>query len=1054
MRGAVALILLLGAAAAGPKRGVAQILDDHVRALGAAGRVTTLSATMKLQQQMQKRTQRFDGVTAHWRLPGRFRFDIPLGKPPEGKERVRTEYGSPEGVFVEQERLFERSRPGKVTTRASYYYVRAMSDPFPLLRYARDPQAQKELQLGSTTLKGVVHPVLFTLPDAHAVRTVYILDPVTHLIKNIRYEQNANKPFINITFDGYRNVDGVMLPFFISSYQIAYWESPKVKRVVRYPALHRFAQIVRWEVGADVDGVDFTPPEASSAKGPGFAKRVLRTGADPLDVGIGDLDGDGKPDIAVACWRGLTVHFGGALDDPVFVPLGKGHHAGLAIDDLDGDGRLEAVTASRVEPAQMFFFVGFDAERKPVVRKQYGAPHFTRAIALDDLDLDGVPDFVAVGHQSSDLQIKFGNACGGVRFIGQPWPLNKKDPDLRGLGVAVGDVDGDPMRDIAVVDGTRLLVFQGQWNLSFQPRAALPGLRHPVSVAMADLDGDGRDDLLVVNDDPREAGMAQDLSVVRNRDGKLKVEQNLDLGRRVQAVATGDLDGDGNVDAVTAALLDGEIAVLRGDGKGGFAKPERYGSGRGTSRVAVGDFSGDGRDDIVAANRIDDTITLLVNQREFAPRPRARPRRAVECPPPTRVDYEMKGLSDEYVFAGEFRFPPSLRDPSGITVLGGDYAHAQIVLVSDKEPAFFRAILDRTKGRLVVGPPVPLRGLEKKTLDLEGVAYDFHTGTLFFACEADSSIVRTTIFGQVLGRAPTGVEVGDNDGLEGLALRRKKDGTPLLYAFKERMGTTGRQPYVRVLEMTADPFTLKARGEDLRLPVLAIDQTGAANDAHRLLVLSRLARGIVEVEFKDDGFAPGPHKTTLGALTDGELGLANPKGRLFGVLEGIALGPYGDLYLVADHNGGVMGNAALGNRARAGRLLWFKRKGGRPADRVPARVVFKQILVPFKGAAHAPPEATWSREEAFEKAKQLLDRVRKGEDFDALQAECVAFSTTTRLVRAVFDGYKPRKGEYKRTQLPVALGRLAFNLEPGEAGLVEWHDKEAPRGYRVVLRVE
>jgi hypothetical protein len=219
--------------------------------------------------------------------------------------------------------------------------------------------------------------------------------------------------------------------------------------------------------------------------------------------------------------------------------------------------------------------------------------------------------------------------------------------------------------------------------------------------------------------------------------------------------------------------------------------------------------------------------------------------------------------------------------------------------------------------------------------------------------------------------------------------------------------------------------------------------------------LSRLARGIAEVKFQDDGFAPEPNKATLTALTDRELGLLNPKGRLFGVLEGIALGPQGDLYLVADHNGGVMGDAALGNRARAGRLLWFKRKGDRPANRVPGRVTFRQILVPFKGAPNAPPKVDWTREEAFEKAKQLLDRVvRDGEDFEDLQRECEEFSATTPLVTVVYDGHKPREGEYKRKTLPTALGRLAFNLEIGETGLVEWHDKEAPRGYRVVLRVK
>ena len=78
--------------------------------------------------------------------------------------------------------------------------------------------------------------------------------------------------------------------------------------------------------------------------------------------------------------------------------------------------------------------------------------------------------------------------------------------------------------------------------------------------------------------------------------------------------------------------------------------------------------------------------------------------------------------------------------------------------------------------RLLVGPAIPLIGLEQERLDLEAVAWDSWTGNLFLGCEADSTIVRADLFGHVLGRVKTGIESGGNDGIEAVAFRRLKDG--------------------------------------------------------------------------------------------------------------------------------------------------------------------------------------------------------------------------------------------------------------------------------------
>lgn len=91
------------------------------------------------------------------------------------------------------------------------------------------------------------------------------------------------------------------------------------------------------------------------------------------------------------------------------------------------------------------------------------------------------------------------------------------------------------------------------------------------------------------------------------------------------AVATGDLNGDGHADIVTANTATSKIAVLLNNGAGGFGSPTFYaagaGVGTGPQSIVIADFNGDGHPDIAAANFTDGTISVLLNNGNgtFAP---------------------------------------------------------------------------------------------------------------------------------------------------------------------------------------------------------------------------------------------------------------------------------------------------------------------------------------------------------------------------------------------------------------------------------------------------
>ena len=114
------------------------------------------------------------------------------------------------------------------------------------------------------------------------------------------------------------------------------------------------------------------------------------------------------------------------------------------------------------------------------------------------------------------------------------------------------------------------------------------------SVALADVNGDGKLDLLVVN-------LAAVSVLLGNGDGTFRSPVLYNLGASASSLAVGDLNGDGKLDLVIATGAG--IAVLRGNGDGTFQSPVTFGSRSDWSyAVAIGDVNGDGKPDLVTAN--------------------------------------------------------------------------------------------------------------------------------------------------------------------------------------------------------------------------------------------------------------------------------------------------------------------------------------------------------------------------------------------------------------------------------------------------------------------
>jgi hypothetical protein len=144
--------------------------------------------------------------------------------------------------------------------------------------------------------------------------------------------------------------------------------------------------------------------------------------------------------------------------------------------------------------------------------------------------------------------------------------------------------------------------------ISFLPAETYPVHSSPYAVAVGELTGDGRSDVVTAN------SQTGDVSVLLSEpDGKLAPAINYSVGNSVPiAVTIGDVIGDGHNDIVVATTDPNEIVVLSGDGNGKFGAPisSPTPTGGPVSFLALGDFNKDGKLDLVTANGFAGTISI------------------------------------------------------------------------------------------------------------------------------------------------------------------------------------------------------------------------------------------------------------------------------------------------------------------------------------------------------------------------------------------------------------------------------------------------------------
>jgi hypothetical protein len=339
-------------------------------------------------------------------------------------------------------------------------------------------------------------------------------------------------------------------------------------------------------------------------------------GSGPTSVAVGDFNGDGHPDLAVANYHGVTVLL--AEGAGTFRPLdssvvNSNSNLSLAVGDFNGDGHLDLVVAGYGEDLKgtLSVLLG-NGDGTFQAAQSYAAGLRTDLVAVGDFN--GHPDLIVANQgdaygNGSAVSILLGNGDG-----------NFQAPQMYLTGFhassfVVGDFNGDGHSDLIVADATggTLSVLLGNGDGTFQsPESYAIGV-HPSSVVMGDFNGDGHLDLALANGIyPDNQGTVSIL--LGNGDGTFQAAQSHVFDSYPSLVVAGDFDRDGHLDLAVANFYGGTVSILLGKGDGTFQTAQNYDASY-PSSVAVGDFNGDGFPDLAITTA--SGVTVLLNAADW-----------------------------------------------------------------------------------------------------------------------------------------------------------------------------------------------------------------------------------------------------------------------------------------------------------------------------------------------------------------------------------------------------------------------------------------------------
>jgi len=326
---------------------------------------------------------------------------------------------------------------------------------------------------------------------------------------------------------------------------------------------------------------------AAGATTPTFAaQQSFAVGVNPTSVAIADLDGDGKPDLIVTNASSSTISI-----------LRNTTPAGAAVPTF-------------------------------ATQQTFATGSYPYSVAAADFDGDGKLDLVVANVGNSDVSVFRNTTAAGATTFTFADP-QRFSAGLEAAWLAVADINGDGKPDLIVAAyiGNLASVLlntsgAGAGSISFADQQVLVTGPGPVSVVAADFNGDGKPDTAVANSFAIYTSVFLNTTATGAAIPTFTDQQTFVNGLGPASIAAADLDGDGKPDLVITNQTDATVSVLintttPGSGLATFNAQQTFATGADPVGVTTADVNGDGKPDIVVADNQGDTVSVLLNTTVF-----------------------------------------------------------------------------------------------------------------------------------------------------------------------------------------------------------------------------------------------------------------------------------------------------------------------------------------------------------------------------------------------------------------------------------------------------
>lgn len=325
-------------------------------------------------------------------------------------------------------------------------------------------------------------------------------------------------------------------------------------------------------------------------------------------VAIGDLNGDGRPDLVTTRVAGQGSNVGplintgsGRFEPAALMTFSFQSQtwtlASVDVADINGDGRADIIAGGS---GRVFTALG-NGNGTFQAPSSFAAGSDITSLLARDFNGDNRADIAFTSTSSDQVFVALGNGTG---TFGNANPITV---GKRPLHLGIADLNGDGRLDLIVTNGGQIAatsiagsvsVLSGAGNGTFAPPVNIAAGMFPTATTVADANGDGRLDLVVAT---QGANFAYQVQVHAGRgDGTFLTPTILPVDFGPGPVGVADFDGDSKIDLIVPHCCgDTSLGILVGNGNGAFQAEVLRPAGIGQLGLQVRDLTGDNRPDVV-----------------------------------------------------------------------------------------------------------------------------------------------------------------------------------------------------------------------------------------------------------------------------------------------------------------------------------------------------------------------------------------------------------------------------------------------------------------------